>query len=337
MTTLGEAANVTPTYEKLRAFVVSMVREKLLHGSNPTLITHARQLALSELEALLEGAFNDGTSPLWEAQNEIDRLKAEREQLNDAAADFLDATAETTLELNRRLAEAQKQVEELSAGFVETAPWVVAAQDVANMFDPLKAKVGPVSLLAVARGVKAANTDLRAAVEKYRADFIRDQAELASLRLDVAGLKADLEQAAKVTTVLTRERDAAITEQEILRTRLAEMKAGNVTLQPVVSEPRYDRNGTLIGEQCEYHGTTLPCGIVGCFFGTILTVVRAPVPPDEPIKCATFSPDTIPADVRARMDADRKAAEAEDWPRCVRCGRFDGKHHPDCKPLGLVP
>ena len=33
-----------------------------------------------------------------------------------------------------------------------------------------------------------------------------------------------------------------------------------------------------------------------------------------PVKCATFSPESIPADVRARMDADRKAAELEDVP-----------------------
>lgn len=47
---------------------------------------------------------------------------------------------------------------------------------------------------------------------------------------------------------------------------------------------------------------------------------KAPPPNPEPIRCATFGGASIPADVRARMDADRAAAELEaDRPRRHCC------------------
>lgn len=66
------------------------------------------------------------------------------------------------------------------------------------------------------------------------------------------------------------------------------------------------------------------------------------VDPDAPIKCGTFGGVTIPPDVRARMDADRAAAEvaapepADDDLRCEGCDApatcRDPEHVPLCRP-----
>lgn len=56
-----------------------------------------------------------------------------------------------------------------------------------------------------------------------------------------------------------------------------------------------------------------------------------PPPDDAPIKCATFSREPIPADVRARMDADRVAAVAE------RGRRIAEGHKRRNEPVALQP
>lgn len=74
--------NITKVLGELaaaREFINDMVQEKLLHGSNPSMLVKAQQLDfLSEdTKRLLEGRLADNTSPLQEAKAKLGQFRQE--------------------------------------------------------------------------------------------------------------------------------------------------------------------------------------------------------------------------------------------------------------------
>ena len=224
-------------YEQLRKFAVSIVREKLLHGSNPTLLTLAAKLSIDELTPLLEGRHEELTSPLTEARAQVRQLKGElaaSEQLVEATQTEREAAivklSEVTAERDT-LRKWQIEIGEGTAyinwaegqGGYEIAP----ASVIVDAWNGLASEHadGHIELQEQIDHLEGIAENHQRDVAKYRAAFIRDQAELASLRIDLV-------QAAKVTADLRAQLDAKERENETLR----QMRAAEIEVERLKAE-----------------------------------------------------------------------------------------------------